>query len=283
MATLLLVGMALMVSPNTAVAQEWRSGSTLAEVDWPTSAYDWADDDLGGPRQTSLAQAASDLGQHCGAAREFFAWNLQTEDDPEGVWLNVLTRYETAGWTLTRPVVADPTVYLATRGATQLAVRLYAIPEQDALALFSCALQAEPVTAAAVADATFADRSARAKQSEVPVVAGFGWAALAMALGGLLLELWQRRRVLASAKWEEVAARIAESSIKKTTRTNANDDEFTNYTPLVRYQYRYADVAYEGKRLRFGSSDTEEQDDAEALIARFPPGATVMARVNPAK
>lgn len=166
-----VLGVALL-SASAAIAQDMRSGSSLAGVAWPVSSYDWADD-LGGPRQTILEAAAGVAGGQCGAAREFNAWNMVGEEDPEQFRDSVLASYGDAGWTLTHPDAATPDVILAKRNSDTIAIWLNLDLDRHALSLFTCLIGGTEASA----PETTAGRGAGA----LPFVGEFGLGALFVA------------------------------------------------------------------------------------------------------
>lgn len=278
-ALVLLVGAAQLGSAAPTAAQTLNSGSALAGIEWPVSAYDWSDA-TDGPRQGLLEQGATDLGWHCGAEREFHVWNLAAEEDPEQFRAGIERSYEDAGWALTEPVVVEPAVYLASRDHDHLVVWLNFLPEQNALALFSCAPQTNAVSEAEISAA----QSEAAETTEVfPYVAGV--AAGFLGLGGLmvLLELRQRRRAHRARAWAEVPAVIMKSIVAESEQMGEEPGEKeTFYTPEVQYSYLYQGVQYQASRIRFGSELTANPKEAATVAARYPVGSTVSARVNPA-
>jgi hypothetical protein len=245
----------------------------LAGIEWPVSAYDWSDQ-ADGPRQGLIEQGATDLGMHCGATREFHVWNLAAEEEPEQFRAAIERSYEEAGWELTEPVVVEPAVYLAVRGDERLVVWLNFIPDENALALFSCIPQVEAVSAVDIAAA----QSGAAEKTEglpylVAAASGF------LALSGLLvwLDRRQRQRARRAQAWAEVPAVILESTVNEEEQM----EKEIFYTPVVRYSYVYGRTKYEATRIRFGSEETASQKDAAAVAARYAVGSTVVARVNP--
>ncbi|MHA6690819.1 DUF3592 domain-containing protein [Devosia sp. A449] len=262
-----------------ALAQELRSGSALAGVQWPVSAYDWSDGP-GGPRQLLLEQGAAELGGTCSPTREFHVWNLVAEEEPEQFRASILTSYAAAGWTLTEQAGVTPTVFLTTKNADRLVLWLNELPEDHALALFSCRLEGATPAAAISSSTSDSQSIAPTDYSWVISLIGLGFVGLGVVLGGLGLR--KRRRAQASAAWDEVPALIVSSIVDRNEmiRERSGEDNIV-YTPIIHYSYVYDGKAYEGKRLRFGSSGTDEQADAEAIVAQYIPGATVTARVNP--
>lgn len=276
----LVAGAASITFLGRTVAQELNSGSALAGIEWPVSAYDWSDQ-ADGPRQGLIEQGATDLGMHCGATREFHVWNLAAEEEPEQFRAAIERSYAEAGWELTEPVVVEPAVYLAMRGDERLVVWLNFIPEENALALFSCIPQVEAVS---MADISAAQSEAAEKTDVFPYLAAV--AAAFLALGGLmvLLELRQRHRARLAQAWAEVPAVILKSTVNKSEHMGSEPGEReVFYTPEVRYSYVVEGAEYQADRIRFGSEMSANEKDAAAVAARYPAGSTVAARVNPAR
>lgn len=261
-------------------AQDMNSGSALAGIEWPVSAYDWSDDP-GGPRHGLLEQGAADLGMHCGATREFNVWNLENEEDPEGFRAAILRRYEEADWTLTEPVMVEPAVYLATRGTEQLVVWLNPIPEEFALALFSCRPQADPASSADIAAAAPPERTSSGR---LPIVGEMGLAVIALGGIALFLGLWRRRKANAARDWAEVPALILKSEVQESEFMGDSPGERTiGYSPKVEYRYSYEGAEYRSSRVHFGPAMTMDKQVADKIIAQYPADVTVNARVNPAQ
>jgi hypothetical protein len=288
-AAVAMLGGALLVATGPVDAQEWRSGSPLAGVTWPVSAYDWPDTP-DGAKHAMLDASATAAGSRCIGEYEFNAWDLSGEDDPEWFRRSILISYEDAGWTLAQPVAAEGDVYRATKGGNEVLVWLNYDQDKYALALFTCVLEGS--VSAATASEPGAETSGQAAIVDAPMtlfvkmtmmMRGLGYLALLIALVCLIVGFRQRKRAAAASSWAQAPAVILSSRVETGTTSDADGDETTWYRPQIHYSYTHNGVQYEGQRLRFGKSKTSAQKRVEEAVAKYPAGAQVTVRVNPQK
>lgn len=267
-----------------AAAEEPRAGSRIAGIAWPRSSFDWPD--VNGNKRAILEEAAALAGTTCGPQTEFNAWPLGEDDAADELIPGILSSYETAGWTLTQPVPAEPEVYLGERNGNQVLVWLYNDEDRNALALFTCLIEgSSPGSAeeyaAAVAEGNMLDASS-APSVVSSVMHGLGSLAMLISAGLVFLGMRQRKKARAATTWAEVPGEILSSRIESRTTTDEDGDETTWHTPQVSYRYAFQGSEFVGQRLRFGSTKTLNAKKAEDMLAPYPAGANVTIRVNPA-
>jgi hypothetical protein len=108
------------------------------------------------------------------------------------------------------------------------------------------------------------------------IIAGF----CVFIVGGLLKTIWQRRNEVANGKsWPAVEGQIISSAIE-IPKTRISDDE-PNCRVNVRYRYQVNTVDYECDRIGFGGPDDMTQIAAEAVVAKYAPGASVRVHYDP--
>ena len=78
-------------------------------------------------------------------------------------------------------------------------------------------------------------------------------------------------------EWEHVTGKFVESTIEKSTDSDGN----TVYRAEVFYTYSFQDKSYNGNRIHYGYSATNDREDSEALIARYSPGEPAPVYINP--
>ena len=104
-------------------------------------------------------------------------------------------------------------------------------------------------------------------------------------LGLLLFGRSARRKALASQSWPTVAGTVTESEVKVTEHTSGdgtNEHAITHYKPVVKYQYSVEGMEYAGSRIAFGAMNSA-QSAANAVVARYPAGASLTVRYDPEK
>jgi len=104
-------------------------------------------------------------------------------------------------------------------------------------------------------------------------------------LGLLLFGRSARRKALASQSWPTVAGTVTESEVKITEHNPGNGMEAqqtTYYKPVVKYQYIVEGMEYTGSRIAFGAMNSAHSA-ANAVVARYPAGASVNVRYDPEK
>jgi len=104
-------------------------------------------------------------------------------------------------------------------------------------------------------------------------------------LGLLLFGRSARRKALASQSWPTVAGTVTESEVKVTQHSSGSGmdaQETTHYRPVVKYQYSVEGMEYTGSRIAFGAMNSAHSA-ANAVVARYPAGASVTVRYDPEK
>jgi hypothetical protein len=107
----------------------------------------------------------------------------------------------------------------------------------------------------------------------------------AIGLGLLLFGRSARRKALASQSWPTVAGTVTESEVKITQDSSGSGldaQETTHYKPVVKYQYSVEGMEYAGSRIAFGAMNSAHSA-ANAVVARYPAGASVTVRYDPEK
>jgi len=117
----------------------------------------------------------------------------------------------------------------------------------------------------------------------------FGWAiggiATLIGLGGVLLTTWHIKQDRASESWPQVTGTVITSRIGSSTthRQNKTRSSDTDYSVELRYTYEVEGQAYEGHRLRFGSTSHERRSDAQKEQRQFQAGKKVSVYYHPEK
>jgi len=104
-------------------------------------------------------------------------------------------------------------------------------------------------------------------------------------LGLLLFGRSARRKALASQSWPTVAGMVTESEVKVTEQTSGSGmdaEQTTHYKPVVKYQYSVEGMEFTGSRIAFGAMNSAHSA-ANAVVARYPAGASVTVRYDPEK
>lgn len=114
---------------------------------------------------------------------------------------------------------------------------------------------------------------------------GVGGIATLIGLGGILLTGWYIQQDRASESWPEVMglitiSRIGSSTTSGTNKTGRSD---TDYSVELRFTYQVEGQTYEGRRLRFGSSNHDEYSDAKKEQQQYPEGKMVSVYYHPEK
>jgi hypothetical protein len=97
-------------------------------------------------------------------------------------------------------------------------------------------------------------------------------------LGGLPLGfgVWQLYRELAPRGWPQVSGTVVTTRIDKQPIRNGYQ-----YVPFIDYKFCYKDQTFTSSRRRAGNYISGQNEDAEAVIARYPVGSSVTVFVNP--
>jgi len=108
------------------------------------------------------------------------------------------------------------------------------------------------------------------------IVVGLVWA------GGFA---WAHFRAVGKAKaaesWPSAMGKVASCQVVEEESTNREGHTTTWYNPVVQYSYTAGGKEYQSSRLRFGNYRSGSRKKAEAMMARYSPGATPPVRYNP--
>jgi hypothetical protein len=114
----------------------------------------------------------------------------------------------------------------------------------------------------------------------IPIVFGL----FAILFGGVFLfnGLRGRQQSDASRGWPTAPGRVTAAVMH--TRTNFSSDgaPTVSYQPVVDYDYAVIGAPYHASRIAFGA-DSFGRRQAEAVLAKYPPGSAVRVYYNPEK
>jgi hypothetical protein len=118
---------------------------------------------------------------------------------------------------------------------------------------------------------------------EIWLIAAF-LTAVCVALGDYriaagLVSLWQARR---SQAWPVAAGTVLHSEVHRMHAHGRKHRTASHYIPRIAYRYRVQGKDYESGTVRFGNLARYSRSLADALVARYPEGAMVGVRYDPA-
>lgn len=93
----------------------------------------------------------------------------------------------------------------------------------------------------------------------------------------LVPEIWAN---LSAANWRETSCTILSSRVG-TEESGTGEERTTLYRVEMRYVYEWAASRYESTRYRFIDPYVNDQNAAEAAVARYPPGSVVPCYLDP--
>ena len=107
-----------------------------------------------------------------------------------------------------------------------------------------------------------------------------GYLAICATVGvlAIIYGLYQRRRLRASAAWNQTLGTIAAAEV---VEDNAGDS--VQFKLHVRYQYVVDGRHYTGNRVEFGGRQYIRKKKAQAQLERFPVDSSVIVYFNPDK
>lgn len=104
-------------------------------------------------------------------------------------------------------------------------------------------------------------------------------------VGGYMLYVVLKNRRLAreSALWPTTGGTVLAADVsRRTSRDRKRGTTSVYYSPNIRYSYSVAGRDYECAVVRFGSLESGSHQSAEEVVMRYPAGATVVVRYDPA-
>lgn len=108
--------------------------------------------------------------------------------------------------------------------------------------------------------------------------------AIVLAAGSYFLLRWGRvsARAIAGATWTPTIATVIYSDIAAETRKDRAGRDVQRFLPVVAYEYTVDGTEYQAARMRFTDSALANLDDARRVAERFPVGAGIEIRYDPA-
>ncbi len=98
----------------------------------------------------------------------------------------------------------------------------------------------------------------------------------------IIISLRRRQHAQESQRWLTTDGLITlrEAAVSQTSDTSGNAS--ASYYPRVEYEYTVMGTQYHGTRIAFGAvKNYPQQADVQAVLARYPEGATVAVHYNP--
>jgi hypothetical protein len=126
------------------------------------------------------------------------------------------------------------------------------------------------------------DNSGMSAQTFVIIIAAL--VLICAAFGAYLIYAGLRSRKLAKASetWPTASGTVVSSDVKSHT-VRTKQARTTTYTPVVTYSYSVGEFAYQGSVIRFGDLSSGSPTVAQELAAKYPQGAAVSVRYDPAE
>jgi len=108
--------------------------------------------------------------------------------------------------------------------------------------------------------------------------------AAALGVGAFFVVRWGREsaKAIAGAAWPTTLATVIYTEIASKDGTSRRGAPNARHVPVVAYQYEVDDTTYQAARLRFGDSSELSMERAKETIDRFPLGAVIEIRYDPA-
>ena len=118
----------------------------------------------------------------------------------------------------------------------------------------------------------------------MPIVIMIGMVLIAGGVSIWLLRSARRnkQRAQASLGWPQVSGKVIESRLTQRMVSTGEGAETTHYRPNIRYAYEVSGKPYQGDTVRFGNVETTFTNKAQAYLDKYPTGATVSVRYDPA-
>jgi hypothetical protein len=126
------------------------------------------------------------------------------------------------------------------------------------------------------------DNSGMSAQTFALVIAGL--LLICAAFGGYLIYAGLKSRKLAKASetWPTASGTVLSSEVKTHT-VHTKQARTTTYTPKVTYSYAADGSSYVGSTIRFGDLSSGSPTAAQEIAAKYPQGAAVVVRHDPAE
>jgi hypothetical protein len=90
-----------------------------------------------------------------------------------------------------------------------------------------------------------------------------------------------KKRALASLEWPQIEGKVIESRLTQRIG-GAEGGDTVYYRPHIRYSYEIGGHPYLGDTVRFGNLETTSTNKAQAYLTKYPQGAKVSVRYDPA-
>ena len=106
--------------------------------------------------------------------------------------------------------------------------------------------------------------------------------ALVLIAGAWLFHRLVAARADVAAHWPTVAGTVTASRYQETPETTTDGDTRVRYFANVAYRYAVGDRTFTSERIAFHGIDTHARlIDVQAIVDRYPVGATVTVHYNP--
>lgn len=103
-------------------------------------------------------------------------------------------------------------------------------------------------------------------------------------VGLIIYALRTRQKVQESQRWPVTDGLITAREMAVNQSTDSEGGSTTSYYPHVEYEYSVMGTRYHGKKIAFGAvKNYSRQADVQAILARYPEGATVAVHYDPNK
>jgi hypothetical protein len=107
------------------------------------------------------------------------------------------------------------------------------------------------------------------------------WIGLPFGLVPLGYGAWTIRREFAPAKWLKVTGTIVASKVEE--KASPITEGVPVHVPAIEYEYAINSQTFKSSRRRLHNYISGERADADAVVSRYPAGASVIVFVNPRK
>lgn len=91
------------------------------------------------------------------------------------------------------------------------------------------------------------------------------------------------KKAIAAGGWPTSIGKVLATEVVVDESGSMGEDGTTWYNPTVNYSYSVAGTEFLGNRLRFGNPHCSNRNKAEAAIAPYAVGASVVVHYNPVK